>query len=128
MSEALDTSVVLRLLTGEPAVQAEVARRYLQDAASPVFVDAVVVGESYFALRHHYHVPHHVAIDALLAVVTSDRIAALPEVCDALTAAQEQQKPGVMDRLILAVARASDRILVTFDRELARLEGSRELR
>lgn len=123
----MDTSVVLRLLTGEPAAQAEVARRHVEQRDAPVAVDALVVGESYFALRHHYAVPHHAAVDALLALLASERIVSAADVRHALSAARDGGQPGVMDRLILAAARREERELLTFDRRLARLEGARLL-
>ena len=65
MSIGLDTSVVLRLLTGVPLGQAEAARRMLAASRDTIFVSDLVVSESYFALRHHYEVPHANAARAL---------------------------------------------------------------
>ena len=127
MNEALDTSVVLRLLTGEPAPLAEVARAHLARCTSPVAVDALVVGESYFALRHHYGVPHRDAVEALVARVQSERLTCPAGVREALAEARDGNHPGVMDRLILAAARGAERTLLTFDRRLARHGGARLL-
>jgi predicted nucleic acid-binding protein len=127
MNEALDTSVVLRLLTGEPAPLAEVARAHLARCTSPVAVDALVVGESYFALRHHYGVPHRDAVEALVALVQSERLTCPAGVREALAEARDGNHPGVMDRLILAAARGAERTLLTFDQRLARHEGARLL-
>lgn len=128
MSEALDTSVVLRLLTGEPPEQADVARRYVGQRAEPIRVDALVIGESYFALRHHYHVPHREAVGALHAFVCSDRVRVSSEVIDALKTARAEREPGLLDRLIVAAARDAACVLRTFDRRLARLDGALLLR
>ncbi|MCA2989846.1 PIN domain-containing protein [Gemmatimonas sp.] len=128
MSSAVDTSVVLRLLTGEPSNQAEIARRQLERLDTKVHVDALVVGESYFALRHHYQVPHVAAVDALLALLSSERLGTNPCVRDALANTRDTHEPGVMDRLILAQALGEDRELLTFDQRLARLEGARLVR
>jgi len=128
MSSAVDTSVVLRLLTGEPSNQAEIARRQLERLDTKVHVDALVVGESYYALRHHYQVPHVAAVDALLALLSSERLGTNPCVRDALANARDTHEPGVMDRLILAQAFGEDRELLTFDQRLARLEGTRLVR
>jgi predicted nucleic acid-binding protein len=131
MNEALDTSVVLRLLTGEPAPLAEVARAHLARCTAPVAVDALVVGESYFALRHHYGVPHRDAVEALVALVQSERLTCPAGVREALTEALADERdgnhPGVLDRLVLAAARGAERTLLTFDRRLARHEGARLL-
>ena len=128
MSEALDTSVVLRLLTGAPSGQAELARRHLEQAGTPVWVDALVIGESYFALRHHYAVPHAAAVDALLALLASGRVSSSDASREALADVARTSEPGVMDRLILGAAREGDRVLRTFDRRLATLDGANLLR
>ena len=57
MSVGLDTSVVLRLLTGEPAVESRLARARIERAhaaADHVIVTDLVLAEAYFALHHHY--------------------------------------------------------------------------
>ncbi len=128
MNEALDTSVVLRLLTGEPPEQCETARRYLEQSGSPLSVHPIVVGESYFALRHHYTVPHVHAVDALLALLSSAHITSGAEVRAALSAVRDEPNPGVIDRLILAAAKTQEQVLLTFDRQLGKLEGARTLR
>jgi predicted nucleic acid-binding protein len=53
VSIGLDTSVVLRLLTGEPAAEARLARGRIERAhaaAEPVIVTDLVLAEAYFAL------------------------------------------------------------------------------
>ena len=65
MAIGLDTSVVLRLLIGEPRVQMEVARRRIERAlivGEKVVVTDLVVAEAFHALRHHYGVPETVAL------------------------------------------------------------------
>ncbi|MCU0616940.1 MAG: PIN domain-containing protein [Gemmatimonadaceae bacterium] len=128
MSDALDTSVVLRLLVGEPPEQAEAARRHLEASDQPVVVDRLVIAESYFALRHHYRVPHVDAAEALLALLSSDRVSASPAMTSALRAARAAPEPGLVDRLIVAAAQESGHTLRTFDRRLARVDGARLLR
>lgn len=121
----LDTSIVVRLLTGEPAPQAAVARRRLEEGAiagRPPAVSDLVVGESYFALRHHYGVPHRQAIAALRTLLSDPRIVStgaarrvLDEVVD------ETTTPGLMDRLIHGDYDRAGAMLLTFDRDAARL-------
>ena len=74
MSIGLDTSVVLRLLTGVPAKQADAARRMLAASRDTVCVSDLVVSESYFGLRHHYAVPHAEAAHALAALLDDPRV------------------------------------------------------
>jgi predicted nucleic acid-binding protein len=128
MSDALDTSVVLRLLLGEPAEQAEAARRHLAASTQPVAIDRLVIAESYFALRHHYRVPPDDAAEALLALLSSDRVRGSPVMVSALRAARSAPEPGLVDRLIVAAAQESGHTLRTFDRRLARMDGARLLR
>ena len=64
MAIGLDTSVVLRLLIGEPRAQADVARRRIERAlvaGEKVVVTDLVVAEVFHALRHHYDVPQTMA-------------------------------------------------------------------
>ena len=68
MAIGLDTSVVLRLLIGEPRVQMEVAHRRIESApvaGEQVVATDLVVAEAFHALRHHYGVPEAVALGQL---------------------------------------------------------------
>ena len=122
----LDTSVVVRLLIGTPEDQALAAQRALDGAAAgSLAVSDLVVAESYFALRHHYEVPHRKAIGALIALITDSRIhctgiaaRVLPSMPD------KEQGAGFMDRLIHASYELEDVALLTFDRAAARLPGA----
>ena len=126
MTHGLDTSVVVRLLIGAPADQAEAARRAL--AAQPrgsFAVSDLVVGESYFALRHHYAVPHGEAVSALLALLTDPRVMSTGVAKSALTHMPHRESgAGFMDRLIYASYQADDVTMLTFDRAAARLPGT----
>ena len=56
MAIGLDTSVVLRLLIGEPRLQMEAARRRIERAliaGEKVLVTDLVIAEAFYALRHH---------------------------------------------------------------------------
>lgn len=128
----LDTSVVMRLLTGQPASQAAAARRRIEDGAAaghPPAVSDLVVGESYFALRHHYGVPHRQAIAALRTLLGDPRIIATGAARRVLDEVQnEAAAPGLMDRLIHGDYDRTGAVLLTFDRDAGRLPGSELLR
>jgi len=65
---ALDTSVVMRLLTGQPSELAHVARVYLDETEqlkAKVYVPNLVIMEAYFACQHHYHMPKAAVIQGL---------------------------------------------------------------
>jgi predicted nucleic acid-binding protein len=129
MSIGLDTSVVLRLLTGVPAKQAEAARRMLAASRDTVCISDLVVSESYFGLRHHYAVPHAEAADAIAALLEDPRVqctgVARRVFREATDGAMPRTTPGLMDQLILADYRAALCTVVTFDRELAKADGAR---
>ena len=122
MTVGLDTSVAVRLLVGEPAEQAEAARRLLDvsGAADPAAVSDLVVGETYFALRHHYRVPHRRAVAAIRALLADARVGPTGvalEVLDALS--EEETTPGLVDRLIHGDYRRHGLELLTFGRDAA---------
>jgi predicted nucleic acid-binding protein len=122
----LDTTVVLRLLTGQPAEQADSARRALAAATAPVHVSDLVIAESYHALRHHYTVPHARAVQALSLLVNSGDVRVPGHAAAVLSdSASRATSPGLVDRLILAECVANAGELLTFDRDLARLPDAR---
>lgn len=128
MTLFLDTSVVLRLLTGQPAEQADSARRILADATAPVLVSDLVIAESYHALRHHYQVPHIKAVQALALLVNANAVQASGHAAAVLAAsARSATSPGLVDRLILAKCVAQAGELLTFDHDLARQPDARLL-
>ena len=131
MRLGLDTSVTLRLLTGVPEDLAERARALLATAEEPVQVSDLVVSETWFALRHHYAVPHAEALRALLALLSDERVqatgVAVSALDDALNQPHSRAAVSFMDRLIRTDYSHHDTQLVTFDRALGRLDGVRYL-
>jgi len=125
----LDTSVVVRLLVGLPASQANAARRRLVlalEAEEPVFVTDLAVAEAYFALQHHYRVPKAEARELLRrflhsGVVRSDP----PETKAALAPARGA---GLVDRLVHSRHRALGATTLTFERAMGSLEGAERIR
>jgi predicted nucleic acid-binding protein len=124
----IDTSVIVRLLVGEPAGQAAAARRLVEARASggmTVAVSDLAVGEAYFALRHHYRVPHVQAVRALRALLADVRVNPLGSAAEVLaTPDAETPAPGFMDRLIHADYQRASADFATFDRQAARLPGA----
>ena len=128
----LDTSVVLRLVMGDPPDLAAAAQAFFDEAfapgGTPHLLSDVVVAESYHSMRHHYAVPHDVAIAALGALVNDRvRVRALGVAAEALAGATAP-KPGVVDRLLHAEYTAAGAETATFDKALARLPGTRLVR
>lgn len=130
MTIGLDTSVVVRLLIGEPVDQAEKARKLLltRPQGTPAVVSDLVIGETYFALRHHYRVVHGQAMEALRHLADDPDIQVSVAALQTLEqAADATEGPGLLDRLIHASYRVDGAEFVTFDAAAARLEGARLL-
>ena len=131
MKVGLDTSVVLRLLVGEPADQAERAWQAVvevRSAGGEVFVSDLVASEAYFALHHHYAVPKGEALRQLRALFASGELVSegvAPEVL--ATPKLASAKPGFVDRMIHeGYLRSLDQTL-TFERAAGKLARARVL-
>ena len=126
----IDTSVLVRLLTGDP--EAEFARcarrltRLIEDDGAEILASNQVIGEAYVAVQHHYGVSKADCRAGLKDVLRSGLVAPLGG--DAVIAALEQAGgAGLLDRLIAAdYARAGLNVL-TLDRKMAGLSDARLL-
>jgi predicted nucleic-acid-binding protein len=127
----LDTSVVLRLLTGEPEPLARHALAELdtltQEGAVPLVSD-LVVSEVYFALQHHYGVPKPEALSLLATFLNESGVRPLGAAAEVLAVPRlATANPGFVDRLIHAeYAHAAGEVL-TFEKAAGRLPGVRVL-
>jgi len=126
----IDTSVLVRLITGQPAdAFADCVRKLgtlVEGEGAEVFASNQVVGEAYVAAQHHYGIPGGDVRTALLGALQSGLVAPLNggSVLDAL---QASDGPGLFDRLITDdYARAGVEVL-TLDRKMAALPGVRTL-
>ena len=129
MMRGLDTSVVVRLLIGVPVDQALAAQQAIErEPRSSVAVSDLVIGEAYFALRHHYEVPHRKAIAALTALVSDSRIRCTGVARRVLANMPDKHTgAGLMDRLIHGGYESDGVMLLTFDRDAGRLPGAQLL-
>ena len=131
MKVGLDTSVVLRLLVGEPPDQARRAWQAVvevRSAGGEVVVSDLVTSEAYFALHHHYAVPKGEALRQLLALFKSGdlvsegvapKVLAIPGLASA--------KLGFVDRMIHeGYLRSLDQTL-TFEKAAGKLPQARVL-
>lgn len=129
MALGLDTSVVVRLLIGEPRSQMIAARRRIERATlagESIVVSDLVVAESYHALRHHYGVPDVDAVAELRRLLESGVVRLDP--ASALTALDGSGTSALVDRLIVARYRALGAATLTFDRRQGGLEGAVRIR
>ena len=127
----IDTSILVRLLTGDPEEEYEQTKAALEkiladDPAAEIEVSNMVIAEAYFVLQHHYGVPKSEARSALASVMTSGLVK--PQrgegVLEALAAEQE---PGLLDRLIANDYAGNGLISITNDRKMGRLPRSKLL-
>lgn len=126
----IDTSVLLRLLTGEPPDEfAHCVRRLtalVEDEGAEIFASNQVIGEAFVAARHHYGVSRADARAGLRRLLRGGLVAP-QEGMDVLDMLERAGGPGLLDRLIVGgYARAGLEVL-TLDRKMAGLSGARRL-
>lgn len=131
MKVGLDTSVVLRLLTGEPETQARRALEEVQELmkhGAVLLVSDLVVAEVYFALQYHYGVPKAEALRLIGKFLADSGIKALGMASTVLTIPNlASANPGFVDRLIHAEYMHSVKEIITFEKAGVRLTGVRVL-
>ncbi|MEE4378676.1 MAG: PIN domain-containing protein [Candidatus Competibacteraceae bacterium] len=120
MSGLLDTSVIVRYLTGDPPKLADRAAHII-DSTIALHITDVVLVEVAYVLISVYKMPRAAVVDALIALLqrTNIRLFALDKttVFEALLLCQPSGRVAFADALIWAVARSSDTPTVyTFDK------------
>lgn len=129
MTLGLDTSVVLRLLVGEPPGMVKATLQRLEAAAAAgdgVLVSDIVAIEAYHGLQFHYHVPKSRARELLWKMFASGRVSA--ERAETAQAFLGSKGSGPTDRLIHANYAARGARTLTFDQAQSRLPGAERLR
>ena len=124
MNLGLDTSVVLRLLTGEPQDLAVVAKQRLEQAHAEndsVMVSDIVLAEAYYALVYHYKKDKNEARQLLQRMAISGTVQVDP--VQSLAALEPAAGAGLVDRLILNRYRSMQATTLTFDRALGAAGG-----
>ena len=113
---ALDTNVVVRVLTADDPVQLEAARGAMKSGA--LFLSKTVLLETEWVLRYSYELGRSEIGDALRKLIRYRRMEVedLPAVIEALSWHAEGM--DFADALHLSSSKRADR-LATFDRELA---------
>jgi len=128
-SYGLDTSVVLRLLVGAPAGQAQRALEFLKKCSAQgikVFVSDLVVLETYHAFSYHYQVPVEEAVGCLTDFLSSEMVTGSGH---ALAVLKEYpwSGPGLADRLIRRDLLEHASIVLTFDKKFSHLSNMKKL-
>jgi len=125
----IDTSILVRLLTGDPEEGFNSVVRTLTsliDDGAEVFASNQVIGEAYIALQHHYGVSKADARLALATVLTSGLVAP-QNGAGAITAIQTATGCGLLDRLIADDYHRAEMVTLTLDRKMAALPDVRRL-
>lgn len=123
----LDTSVVLRLLVGEPVDQHLAALDHVQSLLMrnvKVVVADLVLMEAYFALQNSYLMPKAEAIKAMARFLESGHFETEPGSILKSDLFRASSKAGFGDRLIAhRYGQCADGFL-TFDKAMTRLSGA----
>lgn len=130
MTHGLDTSVVMRLLTGDPRDQAESAAAFLSDskaAGDRLLVTDLVIAEVYFALQSKYKVPKAEALLRLREFVGGGEVEAGAASNVLQMSNLASAKPGFVDRLIHAAYADDQARLVSFEKSAGKLAGAKVL-
>jgi predicted nucleic acid-binding protein len=127
----IDTSVFVRLLTGDPAQEyadsVEALRAVLQSVpGTTIVVSNQVIGEAYVALQHHYGVNKTDARQAMVSVFQSGLVAP-QNGASVLAALNTRTGCGLLDRLITEDYHQHGCITLTRDRRMAKLPGAQLL-
>jgi predicted nucleic acid-binding protein len=126
----IDTSILVRLVTGDPEREFDECVRRLsvlverQDAE--VLASNQVIGETYVALQHHYGVAKADARAALASVLKSGLVAPLNG-AGVLAALEARTGCGLLDRLIADDYLRAGLVTLTLDRKMAGLQQARRL-
>ncbi len=132
MKVGLDTSVVLRLIVGQPEDQTRGAIAFLDDirrSGHQAVIDDLVVAEAYFAAQYHYGVPKADALAALHRMFLAGEILSTGQAARILAmSGLASAKPGFVDRLIHASYTNSGESMATFEKSAGKLERVRVLK
>lgn len=124
---AIDTNVLVRLITRDDPQQTEDADRFVAKGA---WVSHLVLAETMWVLATVYHLKDSDIALTLDMLLTNEALTI--QDADVVSAALDQfrkkPKPGFSDFLILEIARKQGHLpLGSFDRDLARISGVERL-
>jgi len=126
----IDTSILVRLATGDPEEEFERCvrklTRHVQQDKAEIFASNQVIGEAYIALQHHYGVSKAEARAALISVLRSGLAAPLNGQA-VLVALAANTGCGLLDRLIADEYQRAELVTLTLDRRMAKLAHAQEL-
>ena len=125
MTFGLDTSVVLRLLTGQPQDLAVRALTRYQDgiaAGDDFCVSDVVAAEAYFALQQHYRKTKEEALEALRGFSSGEGISFSQNFAASINTPNiHKANPGFVDRMLVSGYRERGQITLSCEKSFGRL-------
>ena len=125
MTFGLDTSVVLRLLTGQPTDLAAKALARYQDgiaAGDDFSVSDLVASESYYAIQHHYGKSKEEALEALKNFSSGEGISFSQNFLSAINTPNiHRAAPGFVDRMLTADYGGRGQITLSCEKSFQRL-------
>ncbi len=125
MTFGLDTSVVLRLLTGQPQDLAARALTRYQDgiaAGDDFCVSDVVAAEAYFALQQHYRKTKEEALEALKGFSSGEGISFSQNFAASINTPDiHKANPGFVDRMLVSGYRGQGQITLSCEKSFKRL-------
>ncbi|GAB5562272.1 MAG: hypothetical protein SynsKO_39190 [Synoicihabitans sp.] len=127
----IDTSVLVRLITGHPAKHFEATSDALQalfsrEPTAELVASNQVIGETYITLQHHYGLTKPDAREGLGAFLADGIVAPLNGAA-VLQVLNEKGGAGLMDRLIAQDYEARGMNVLTNDRSMAKILNARLL-
>ena len=128
MTHGLDTSVVVRIISGLPEGAAEnVGERIAAEIAegNDFSVSALVLSEAYFALQHHYAFTKEEALQSLLAFACTDGIRVATSIRATLASPNlAKANPGFVDRMIVGEYATAASDTYSCEKSFRRLAGT----
>lgn len=126
----IDTSILVRLLTGRPEDTylscRNTLQRLIEDRGARIFASNMVIGEAYVAVQHHYGVTKEDARDGLLKVLESGMVSPLHG-RSVLATIASRSGAGLLDRLIADDYQRAEVVTFTLDRRMSRLPATQLL-
>jgi predicted nucleic acid-binding protein len=125
MTFGLDTSVVLRLLTGQPQeLAARTLARYQEGIANgdSFYVSDIVASETYYAIQYHYGKTKDEALSALKGFSFGEGISFSQNfVASINTSDIHKANPGFVDRMLVSGYRKLGQITLSCEKSFRRL-------
>jgi predicted nucleic acid-binding protein len=127
---ALDTSVVVRLLTGQPPELCAVAKDRLERAhrlGHLVYATDVVLVEAYYAAKYHYGFEPELIRAKLVQMLESGLVSEEPGSGALAALARREGQAGLADRIIHERHRELGAVTLTLDEAQGDLPGAEYL-